>query len=189
MARSRHDRPTDLREVYAILARYTDDISVQAPPSVAASLLNSDLASSATLSAASMYTSQDVLPRRSGGASRNGKLAIGGAVVAVLAVAGIALALATRSTSDVSARPESTPSATAVVPTEPAGSNAGAPVEVVSSADVPPPAVSSAPAPTRTTGKPGGTATAPRTAPTNTPPPPSTGTGTPKGGIIETLPY
>ena len=191
MARSRQDRPTDLREVYAVLARYTDDRTVQAPPSVAGSLLERDLASSATLSAASMYTSQNALPTRSGGGSRGLKLAVGGGVVAVLAVGAIALALATRGPAEVAAGPEPTASAIAA-PTQPVASTAlagsDAPVEIVGSADVPPPAVSSHPVPA-TTIKPVATATAPKTAPTKTAAPPATGTSTAKGGIIETLPY
>ena len=63
MARQKDHRPYDLREVYAILARFCDATNV-APPSMSQAALR-EVSTSATLAAASVYTSA-VLPTTTG---------------------------------------------------------------------------------------------------------------------------
>ncbi|PKN35026.1 MAG: hypothetical protein CVU63_17855, partial [Deltaproteobacteria bacterium HGW-Deltaproteobacteria-20] len=58
-ARTRDERPKDLREVYEVLSRYTHDTTTQAPPSIAGPLMSrEEMMSGVTLQAASVYVSK-----------------------------------------------------------------------------------------------------------------------------------
>lgn len=195
-ARTRDERPQDLREVYAVLARYTNDTTVQAPPSVDGSLLSRDeMVSGATLQAASVYVSQPGggTVRRTGSKRVGILVAVAGAFLLVGGGVGIALSFGG---SDVPAVADPAASSVAAVepsvPPAPTASNRA--VEIVGSADEPP--VPSSSPPPRTAAP--ATQPAPvKTVPKDTSSPPKTTatakpTGEPKstgGGIIETLPY
>ena len=196
-ARGRQDRPADLREVYAVLSRYTSDTSVQAPPSVAGSLLHrDDMMSGATLEAASVYVS-----RPGGGTvqkadSRRQGILFGVAAVFLVVGGGVGVALSFGG-EDVS--PVADPVASSVVVEPPPRAPALASdksVEVVGSVNLPlPPASTAAPKPTTTVPSTVKTASLPKPTATTTTPPKPTSTATtttpPKstGGIIDTLPY
>lgn len=200
MARAREERPQDLRELFEVLSRYTEDRSVQAPASIAGSLMNrDDMVSGATLQAASVYVSQP-----GGGAVRVDKprrntVLVGVAVVFLMVGAGVGVALSLRG-NDSAAVAEPAASSVAAVhsgeaPSSPAASERV--VEIVGSTHVPPAEVSSLPPAAKTSRagphvrKPvptaktsaGGKPEEPTAEPTS-PEPKSTG-----GGIIETLPY
>lgn len=192
-ARARDDRPQDLREVYTVLARYTSDTSIQAPPSVAGSLMfREEMMSGATLQAASVYVSQPGgRPARPGGTKRLGVII---AVVMVLGLVGGGAAVAYSFGGDeVSPIAEPVASSVAAIETTPPKPTDAdsVPVEIVGSATLPASAVPAATAPrvvstgTKGVGKPGPDATATAGGKsTATAEPTSTG-----GGIIETLPY
>jgi len=193
MARTRTERPIDLREVYGVLSAYTADTTVAPPPSAAGSLLQTDLATGATLAAASMYTSQapssqvaKPSPRR-----RNALVLVVVGLAALSIGAGLTVWKLSGPT-PVAASPDPGPSAAAassvplsvpppdsaivISPTQPAE-----PASASLSSDSPPKTArgkssGAAPSPATATGK----ASSPATATDGKPP---------KGGIIETVPY
>jgi serine/threonine-protein kinase len=74
MSKPREGRPHDLREVYAVLARYCELRTAEAPPAVSPSLLARDAATSQTLAAASMYTSAAAAAGATGVRAARGRL-------------------------------------------------------------------------------------------------------------------
>ncbi len=188
-ARTRDERPKDLREVYEVVSRYTHDTTTQAPPSVAGSLLSrEEMMSGVTLQAASVYVSKP-----SGGAvqrpgSKRLGLLVGVGVAFLVLGGGVGVALSF-GREDPKAAADPVASSTErieVAPPEPIASTNPV-VAVVSSANEPPPSASAAPPPppprTAKTGEPKHVSTATATA-TATAKPTSTG-----GGIIEAVPY
>lgn len=184
MARQKDQRPFDLREVYAVLSRFCDAVHVP-PPSMSAAALH-EAGSSATLAAASVYTS--AVPGTAATQTRARRMWIWVAVpVLAGAMLGTAWWLGVRKDSPVPqalADPGASASSVAVasappvaqvlpeVSAVPAASSVAAPVAVGKGK----PAGTSAPVKGAATAE--GTATAAK--------PPSKQPG---GGIIESSPY
>ncbi len=202
MRRARGERPLDLREVHLVLSRYCNDNSVAAPPSAATTFLQTDLASGATLSAASMYTSQ--LPSSQitapGRRSRNG-LIVGAVALAALCVGAgltiwklsagtpVAAAPAPHALADPALTVSAAAVAAAAVPPASEAPIVVTPSENPEPADAVP---STGPNGTGHAGKskPSGSAAIPPTgSAAKAQPPAATDAKSPKGGIIETLPY
>ncbi len=192
MRKPRDQRPVDLREVYAVLGAYAGDTSVSVPP-CAIGVFPSDLASSATLSAASIHTSSLPIARTSHVRPSKKKLAllVGVAVAAMmLGVVGVAVWTISASHFGVVVSPDQASSR--VASTLPAASSAA----ILETPDIP-----ALPNPTSSTAAsnapPSGSART-KTSPSASAPPASTNTGKtpstgdgkpPKTGIIDTVPY
>jgi len=197
MARTRAERPIDLREVYTVLSAYTADTTVAPPPSVAGSLLHTDLASGATLAAASMYTSQMPLSQvtKPPPRPRNALVLVGVGLAALCIGAGLTV-WKLSAPSPVAANPEPEPSAAGAPavassgpPTVPAPDSAivinpTRPAEPASASPV-----SESPPKTAHARAPGPSLSPPPAAGKASSPTTSTDGKAPKGGIIETLPY
>lgn len=189
-ARTRDERPQDLREVYSLLSRYTDDTTVRAPSLVAGPPMSrEDMMSGATLEAASVYVSKP----GGGAVQKQGSkvgILIGVAVAFLLLGGGVGVALSFGGEDSVVAEPvASSAEVVEVVPPPSAPASTAAVVEVMGSVDVPPPATSLAPKPVVTPAvvRTKGPADPPKPTVTATAAPPKpTTTG---GGIIDTLPY
>jgi len=199
MRRSRTERPLDMREVYLVLSRYSADTSIGPPPSVAASLLQADLGSGATLSAASVYTSHAPVSQLSPPPGRSRNILLLGAVAFAALSLGAGLTIwKLASPPAVLAAPDPNASAAALLPDSPLASAsatsrpADSAIVVVPTDSAPPPEPKAPDAPGKGASKPpssahigpptAGTKAAPTTTATD-------GKTPPKGGIIETLPY
>jgi serine/threonine-protein kinase len=191
-ARTREERPKDLREVYEVLSRYTHDTTTQAPPSVAGSLMSrEEMMSGVTLQAASVYVSKP-----SGGSvqqpgSKRLGLIVGVGLAFLLLGGGVGVALSFgREDPSAVAEPVASSAERVEVAPPPATMTSNPVVAVVGSANEPAPSASTAPPPppsrTAKTGEPKHvpTSTVTATGATATTKPSSTG-----GGIIEAVPY
>jgi serine/threonine-protein kinase len=188
-ARTRDERPQDLREVYGLLSRYTDDTVIRAPVVVTGPPMSrEDMMSGATLQAASVYVSKP-----GGGAVQKQGSKVGiliGVAVAFLLLGGgvgVFLSFGGEEASAVAEPVDSSAEVVDVVPSPSTAASTAAVVEVMGSVDVPPPtATSVVPKPTVTAAvvRTKGPVEPPK--PTVTAPAPKPTTG---GGIIDTLPY
>ncbi len=190
-ARTRDERPKDLREVYEVLSRYTHDTTTQAPPSIAGPLMTrEEMMSGVTLQAASVYVSKP----SGGSVQQPGSKRLGlivGVGLAFLVLGGgvgVALSFGREDPSAVAEPVASSAERVEVAPPPATMTSTNPVVAVVGSMNEPPPSASTAPTapPSRTakTGEPKHVPTATTATATATAKPSSTG-----GGIIEAVPY
>jgi eukaryotic-like serine/threonine-protein kinase len=185
MSRQREERPADLRVVYNVLARYCSDVSLPGPPS-ASQYVPANAGNSATLAAASVYTSH--IPG-TGITVQKSRRPIWLAAVPVLVVGIGASALLLARGKTQSAQPIADPAASASLAPPPISApvaSASAPPELSSQPVPPGSGLASHAIPPPSTGKGKPKDSAAKTAPADTPakPPPPKG-----GGIIENSPY
>ncbi|MBI5537592.1 MAG: serine/threonine protein kinase [Deltaproteobacteria bacterium] len=190
IARPRDKRPSDLREVYAVLSRYCDAVSLPGPPSASQQVIPHGAGNSATLAAASVYTSNIPMTGITTKKSRRGVWMIAVPVVLVV-VAGSAVLVARGRSSSASMQPVAEPTqptvpsaAVAAAPDAAASSTSGVTVEPLGSGSASASATKPPPVGATGKGKPKDTGGKPPVETTSKPPPPSTG-----GGIIEKSPY
>jgi len=188
MARSRDERPEDLREVFQVLSRYTQDTTTPAPSLVPIPMSREEMMSGATLQAASVY-----VPKSGGGsvhqlANRRMMLVVGVGAAFLLLGGSLGAALFFRAEGNGPSEPAAASAeqvqlmapATQSTEVNPVVALVGSQEEPMASASA---AISSSPPPQRT-----GKRTDPQ--PTHSAVTPATAAPTPKGGgIIETNPY